>query len=118
MSRNAYEGTCYAATKNAWIDAKVFEKYMLGTVLPHVSKESPCLIIYDGHFAHVQLKDMEKVKEFGVERIKLPSHASHLLQPLDLAVFKSMKDRWYAKECNGCMATVKRWSQDAKTPLQ
>lgn len=97
MSENAYEGTCYAATKNGWIDAKVFEKYMLGTVLPHVSKESPCLIIYDGHSTHIQLHVLEKAKELGVEIIKLPSHASHLLQPLDLAVFKSMKDRWDAK---------------------
>ena len=39
MSRNAYEGTTYAATKNGWIESKVFEKYMLGTVLPHLSKE-------------------------------------------------------------------------------
>ncbi|XP_060801974.1 uncharacterized protein LOC132901742 [Amyelois transitella] len=97
MSQNAYEGTCYAATKNGWIDAKVFEKYMLGTVLPHVSKESPCLIIYDGHSTHIQLHVLEKAKELGVEIIKLPSHASHLLQPLDLAVFKSMKVRWDAK---------------------
>lgn len=97
MSQNAYEGTCYAATKNGWIDAKVFEKYMLGTVLPHVSKESLCLIIYDGHSTHIQLNILEKAKELGVEIIKLPSHASHLLQPLDLAVFKSMKDRWDAK---------------------
>lgn len=97
MSRKAYEGTCYAATKNVWIDAKVFEKYMLGTVLPHVSKESPCLIIYDGHSTHVQLNVVEKAKELGAEIIKLPSHASHLLQPLHLAVFKSIKDRWDAK---------------------
>lgn len=97
MSQNAYEGTCYAATDNGWIDAKVFEKYMLGTVLPHVSKESPCLIIYDGHSTHIQLHLLEKAKDLGVEIIKLPSHASHLLQPLDLSVFKSMKDRWDAK---------------------
>lgn len=97
MSANAFEGTSYAATKNGWMESKIFEKYMLGTVLPHLSKESPCLLIYDGHSTHIQLKILEKAAEMGVTILKLPSHASHLLQPLDLAVFKSMKDKWDAK---------------------
>lgn len=29
--------------------------------------------------------------------LKLPPHSSHLLQPLDLAVYKSLKVRWDAK---------------------
>ncbi|XP_075990190.1 uncharacterized protein LOC142985832 [Anticarsia gemmatalis] len=97
MSDRAFAGTTYAATKNGWIESKVFEKYMLGTVLPHISKESPCLLIYDGHSTHIQLSLLEKAAELGVTILKLPSHASHLLQPLDLSVFKSMKDKWDAK---------------------
>lgn len=97
MSEKAYKGTTYAATKNGWIESKVFEKYMLHTVLPLISKEGPSLLIYDGHSTHIQLKILENAAKMGVTIIKLPSHASHLLQPLDLAVFKSMKDKWDAK---------------------
>lgn len=92
MSNKAYKGTTYAASKNDWIESKIFQKYMLNTVLSQISKESPCLLIYDEHSTHIQLNILERAAEMGVTFLKLPSHASQLLQPLDLAVFKSMKD--------------------------
>lgn len=94
MSEQGYEKTSYAATTNGWIDSKVFEKYMTNTVLPHLSQDPPALLIFDGHSTHIQLKILEDAQKCGVTIIKLPSHASHLLQPLDLSVFKSMKNTW------------------------
>ncbi|CAK1581201.1 unnamed protein product [Parnassius mnemosyne] len=97
LSDKGFENTSYAATKNGWIDTKVFEKYMLNTVLPRLSEDPPALLICDGLSTHIQLKILEEAQKRGVTIIKLPSHASHLLQPLDLSVFKSMKNTWDAK---------------------
>lgn len=54
----------------------------------------PSLLIYDGHSTHVQPAVLEIAKEHNITIIKLPPHSSHLLQPLDLAVFKAFKDKW------------------------
>lgn len=97
MSELGYENTSYAATKNGWIDSIVFEKYMFNTVLPHLGEDPPALLIFDGHSTHIQLRILEEAQKRGVTIIKLPSHASHLLQPLDLSVFKSMKNTWDEK---------------------
>lgn len=61
---------------------------MLGTT------NEPTLLIYDGHSTHVQLSVIEVAKEHNITIIKFPAHSSHLLQPLDLSVFKPFKDKW------------------------
>lgn len=97
-SEKAYPGTLYYATENGWIETNAFEQYIAKSFIPMINnKEEPTLLIYDGHSTHVQLSVIEKAKENNITIIKLPAHSSHLLQPLDLAVFKAFKDRWDEK---------------------
>lgn len=79
--------------------AGLIRTYLKSTCLIHIhlSKDPPALLIFDGHSTHMQLKVLEEAQKRGVTIIKLPSHASHLLQPLDLSVFKSMKNTWDEK---------------------
>ncbi|CAK1588378.1 unnamed protein product [Parnassius mnemosyne] len=57
-------------------------------------EKEPTLLIYDGHSTHVQLAVVKMAKQNNITIIKLPPHTSHLLQPLDLCVFKPYKDAW------------------------
>lgn len=94
-SEEAYPGTVYTATENGWIETKAFEEFISKSFIPTLGDPSePSLLIYDGHSTHVQPAVLEIAKEHNITIIKLPPHSSHLLQPLDLAVFKPFKDKW------------------------
>ena len=51
----------------------------------------PCLVIYDGHLSHVWFGTLELAHEQNSKIIKVPAYTTALLQPLDAAVFKSLK---------------------------
>ena len=53
-------------------------------------------IILDGHKSHLTLEVIQKAKEHGVDMLSLPSHTSHVLQPLDVACFKPFKTAFRA----------------------
>jgi hypothetical protein len=45
----------------------------------------------DGHSSHVTIDVVEKAKAVGLHLLALPSHCSHAMQPLDVAIFKPFK---------------------------
>ncbi|CAH2109224.1 unnamed protein product [Euphydryas editha] len=64
------------------------------TFIPLINDQRPVLLIYDGHSTHVGLNIIAEARKENVTILKLPPHSSHVLQPLDIAVMKSFKDRW------------------------
>lgn len=93
ISKDAYPGTVYAASKNGWMQTNIFENYFKNHFIP-LTKNEKTLLIYDGHTTHISLSLIELAKNNDITIIKLPPHSSHLLQPLDLAIFKPFKDMW------------------------
>lgn len=91
-----YPGTAYAATSNGWMETAVFEAFFEKVFLKTVGEKRPILLIYDGHATHVGINIIKMAREANITIMKIPPHTSHLLQPLDLAVNKSFKDRWDA----------------------
>ncbi|XP_072400768.1 uncharacterized protein [Diabrotica undecimpunctata] len=89
-----FEGSVYAATKKGWMEEAVFKNYFINTIIPSLSFERPILIIYDGHSTHMNIETLEAAMREHIIILKLPPHSSHLLQPLDLAIFKSFKVKW------------------------
>nr|CAI5868906.1 unnamed protein product [Callosobruchus analis] len=89
-----FPGTAYAATPNGWMETKIFKTYFEKTLVPALGDRRPVLVIYDGHSTHVSLDLIEYAKDQGITILKLPAHTSDILQPLDVCVFKSYKDKW------------------------
>ncbi|KAE9523029.1 hypothetical protein AGLY_016660 [Aphis glycines] len=91
-----FPGTTYAATTNGWMEKEVFYNYFEKSFIKSTNPtpENPVLLIYDGHSSHVDLKLIDTAIKNNVTIMLLPPHSSHLLQPLDLAVFKSIKNEW------------------------
>ena len=54
----------------------------------------PILLLYDGHGSHVSYRILRKAVENGITILKLPPHTSHVLQPLDVGVFRPAKVAW------------------------
>lgn len=87
----------YAASKKGWIKKDIFFNYIKDVFIPNIGEERPVLLVYDGHSTHVDIKVLELAVRNQITILKLPAHTSHLLQPLDLAVFKSLKVKWDAQ---------------------
>ncbi|XP_023312361.1 uncharacterized protein LOC111692544 [Anoplophora glabripennis] len=93
MLNGAPPGTLGLANPSGWMTAELFVE-VLDHFIKHtgVTKERPCLLIYDNHESHVSLEIAEKAKNNGIIILTLPSHMSNKLQPLDKAVFYSFKN--------------------------
>ena len=79
------------------MESQVFQNYLSKVLVADFKDKRPILLIYDGHTTHVSISLIEEAMKEQVTILKLPPHSSHLLQPLDVAVFKPIKDRWDAK---------------------
>lgn len=84
----------YAASPKGWMTSEIFRNYFIKTFVPNVGDKRPILSIYDGHVSHVDSILIETAQNENIHILKLPAHTSHLLQPLDLAVFRSFKAIW------------------------
>lgn len=96
----AYPGTSYQVSDNGWMTEAVFQSWFRKIFVPNVEK--PCLLIYDGHLSHISIELVETAIQNNIIILKLPPHTSHLLQPLDVAVFRGVKSRWDSLLADWC----------------
>lgn len=89
-----YIGITYSATKNGWMEAETFENYFKNNFLKNVPQERPVILIYDGHSSHVGFSLVQIARQENIVILKLPPHTSHILQPMDLSVFRPLKLKW------------------------
>ena len=88
------------ANKSGWMDSGTFYKWFEEWESKTRSYDDdgelePRLLIYDGHLSHVWYGTIELARNQKVSIIKLPAHTTDLLQPLDVSVFKSLKNHWF-----------------------
>ncbi|XP_074026300.1 uncharacterized protein [Leptinotarsa decemlineata] len=93
-NKTEYPKMTYSATKNGWMETEMFTKYFENNFLQNIGKERPVILIYDAHTSHISIFLIEKAIANNIIIIKLPPYFSHLLQPMDLCVFKSLKVAW------------------------
>ena len=93
LGDEAYPGTCYFANESGWMTGDVFCQWFRTKFLPEVT-ERPAILIYDGHLSHISPELIEVAMEANVAILKLPPHTSHILQPLDVSVFRGLKSTW------------------------
>ena len=56
--------------------------------------DQPGLLLVDGHSIHESLAAIEMAKANNITIFCLPPHLTHLLQPLDVSYFRSLKSNW------------------------
>lgn len=106
----------FAASPNGWMTSEIFRNYFTKTLLPFFGDTRPILIVYDGHASHVDSQLIETAQAENVTILKLPAHSSHLLQPLDLSVFRPLKLIWekkllvWQRRHQGCKIPKKHFS--------
>ena len=74
-----------------------FFEYITNVFHPFLIKEEiPLLVIIflDGHASHFSIELSEFCSKNGINLVALFPNATHILQPLDVAVFGPMKAKW------------------------
>lgn len=87
-------------SENGWMTQQLFYEFICNIFLPWVKKENiplPVIFFMDGHTSHVSLPLSKFCSKNGIELIALYPNATHLLQPMDVAVFHTMKTVWRQK---------------------
>lgn len=105
LMRGAPPGSIGAVSDNGWTDSKLFVKWLLHFVeITKASKDSPHILIVDGHNSHKSLDAVDLAREHGIIMITLPPHCTHKMQPLDRTFFKSLKAN-YNRAADNYMTT-------------
>lgn len=77
---------------SGWMQSNIFFNWFKKFVkFSRATKESPVLLLLDGHFTHT--KNMEVIdfaRENGVILLCFPPHCTHRLQPLDVSFMKPL----------------------------
>jgi hypothetical protein len=93
--KNIIKGVVYNGTKSGWTDQDCFFDYLNKLFIPNTKNiEKPLLMIFDGHYSHLSIKAVRLAIQHNIHLLCLPSHSTHILQPLDIYTLKYVKQQW------------------------
>ena len=87
----------FAFSENGWITGQVFYEYMANTFYKWLLENNiafPVIVFLDGHSSHLTYHLSQFCSQVGTEIVALFPNATHLIQPLDVAVFGPLKKKW------------------------
>ena len=84
-------GWYWTATHKGWTNNTLGGEWISKVFGPATDQGRPRLLILDGHASHLTAEVIEYCIEHTIELLVLPPHTSHILQPLDVAVFAPLK---------------------------
>jgi hypothetical protein len=89
------EGCVYNSSDSGWMEIPQFQEWFEAIFIRHANTiESPKVLIFDGHRSHKTLEIVELARNNNIHIILLPPHSTHILQSLDVSVFKPVKTEW------------------------
>lgn len=91
------EGAVYYRTRSGWFDGPTFENWFDQIVIPYFKNlKGKKVLIGDNLASHMSIHVLECCAKYDIEFVLLPPNATHILQPLDVAVFAPFKKSWRA----------------------
>ena len=90
-------GAMYAASESGWMEKVNYESWFKTMFLPavrHLTHSGPVVLFFDGHHSHISLNLIELSRDNNVHLMLLPSNTTRVLQPLDVGVYRPVKQAW------------------------
>lgn len=85
LKEGAIAETVFHHSDSGWVNTELFLKWLKFFIPPF----RPVLLILNGHSSHVSTNTIEYTRENGIHMLCIPAHTTHILQLLDVGVFKS-----------------------------
>ena len=105
----ALPGTWYGLSRNGWMTTEIFEDWFI-LFAEKTKRTRPLLLLLDGHISHLSINTCRKAAAENISILKLPSHTTSKLQPLDISVFGPLKKYWGEQMNN--------WIMSVGTPIK
>jgi len=64
---------------------------MVSHFVDHISAVRPAVLFMDSHASHLSSGVLEKASQENIHLVIFPSHTTHLLQPLNVSIYKALK---------------------------
>ena len=88
-------GTIIPMSDNGWITSETFMEWGQAFLKSLPKDGLPHLLLLDGHGSHVyNVSFLDLMSSNNVHVMCFPSHTTHVLQPADVSLFKSLKANW------------------------
>jgi hypothetical protein len=85
----------FTCSPSGWMETDQFCEWFEKIFIQNTAHlEGPKLLIFDGHSSHINTKVVDLALANNIELFCLPAHTSSILQPLDVGVFKGVKNSW------------------------
>ena len=116
VASNVYErwikggppGTLYGSTPSGWFNMNMFEQWFMQIFLPNaLERTGRKVLIGDNLACHFSEDVLEACSKNNIIFFTLPPNSTHILQPLDVAVFAPLKRLW--------RDTIASWRAEARS---
>ena len=90
-------GALYGVSPSGWMEQANFLSWfekMLVPAVHHLLSKGPVFLFVDGHYSHVSIDLIKSATSHGIHLLCFPSHATAVLQPLDVGVYGPVKQAW------------------------
>ncbi|KAJ3423709.1 jerky protein [Anaeramoeba flamelloides] len=90
----------FATSQKGFINKYIFYQWVRYIFIPEVEairtfnkypKDKWALLVLDGHGSRADLRAIHLLQQHFIDYVVIPGHSSHILQPLDVGVFKYFK---------------------------
>ncbi|VDI05779.1 Hypothetical predicted protein [Mytilus galloprovincialis] len=107
--KNGPINAAYATTDSGFMDKETYFQWFEKVFLQHCVKERPIMLLQDGAISHISPMLIDSALKNDVILLCLPSKTTHILQPLDVAVYKNMKIETAKQVSNAKMLKSDLW---------
>ena len=84
--------TRYYSNQSGWFDEPTFFNWFSSVALPYLKRlQGKKVIIGDNVASHLFYNVINLCKEHGIDFVLFPPNCTHLLQPLDVVLFRQLK---------------------------
>lgn len=106
LTKGAPPGTVFAYSKKSFIDGELFLEWFK-RFIDSLPPKRPVALLLDGHTSHITLELIDLARKNDIHLLCFPPHTTNYYQPLDVGVFKALKNAFSA-ECTKLMRKNKR----------
>lgn len=93
LKSDCLPGTLVKLSPKGWINSELFVEWFK-FFIKSIPADRPVILLMDSHASHINDTVLSLAKDNDIYLFTFPAHTSHLLQPLDVGVYKSLKSHW------------------------
>lgn len=93
LKKDSFPGSLVKLYPKVWITAEIFLEWFQ-FVIESIPPARPVILLMDSHATQINAEVLALATQNKIFLFTFPAHTSHLLQPLDVGVYKALKSAW------------------------